>query len=56
MKTIVRAVALIVLAAVLQHCGGLHVQGCPDIPQRSSGPCEVGAPPDWYYDSSWRTQ
>jgi hypothetical protein len=52
-KALVRAALLVLLAVVLQRCG--PVQGCNDIPQYSSGPCgDVGLPPDWYGDSSWR--
>ena len=33
--------------------GGL--QGCTDIPQRSTGPCQVGMPFGGYYDDSWKS-
>ena len=57
MKAVVRAVLLAIVAVVLAQCGGTAggLQGCTDIPQRSTGPCQVGMPFGGYYDDSWKS-
>ncbi|MBI3514639.1 MAG: hypothetical protein HY060_11335 [Proteobacteria bacterium] len=56
MKAVVRAVALAGLAVMLQQCGGQALVGCPQIAQKSTGPCRVGLPPNYYTDDAWRQQ
>ena len=62
MKAIVRAVVLVALAVLLPQCtgtggGGIAgMQGCPQIAQKSSGPCRVGLGPSSYKDDAWRQQ
>ena len=54
MKAVVRAALLGVLVVVLAQCAG-GLQGCTDIPQRSTGPCQIGQPFGGYYDDSWKS-
>lgn len=54
MKLVVRAVMLVLLAALLQRCA--PVEGCALIAQKSEGPCRVGLPLGWYGDDAWRDQ
>jgi hypothetical protein len=54
MRSVLPALVLILLAVLLQGCA--PVQGCPQIAQKSEGPCRVGLPLGWYGDDSWRDQ
>ena len=58
MKAVVRTAVLVVLAMVVAQCAGTGtgLQGCPQIPEKSVGPCRVGLGPGWYYNESWRDQ
>ncbi len=56
MPVAIRAVVLACLALFLQQCGGQALVGCPQIAQKSTGPCRVGLPPSYYTDDSWRQQ